>query len=284
MNYLPVALTWMEGFGIEISRYFVSAAIVFGVISTLGVWTTVIAKIRPDWPKPRQYFREAANSFRSLIVYFSVAVSMVLIVRQFPLPNFAPQVLTEFTLLGAIAMLLAHDAYFYWTHRALHHPRFFRFHAEHHRSLNPSPWAAYSFSTTEAAIQGAFLPLYACFVPVSDTLAAFFMTFQVVSNAIGHSGFEFYPRLLVSNRWTGWITGTTHHDMHHATFNTNYGLYFRIWDRLMGTEHPKFLAIFAHVRSPANARDGYALYLRPGANDTQSKGSENTADTRLESA
>lgn len=34
----------------------------------------------------------------------------------------------------------------------------------------------------------------------------------------------------------------THHDMHHANGNSNFGLYFTWWDRLMGTEHQDYVA------------------------------------------
>lgn len=34
----------------------------------------------------------------------------------------------------------------------------------------------------------------------------------------------------------------THHDMHHTSGNSNFGLYFTWWDRMMGTEHPQYLA------------------------------------------
>jgi lathosterol oxidase len=51
-------------------------------------------------------------------------------------------------------MLLLHDAWFYWTHRLMHHPKIFRHvHLVHHRSINPSPWAAYSFHPIEAVIE-----------------------------------------------------------------------------------------------------------------------------------
>jgi Delta7-sterol 5-desaturase len=32
------------------------------------------------------------------------------------------------------------------------------------------------------------------------------------------------------------MTSSTHHNMHHSKFNGNYGIHFRIWDRLFGTE------------------------------------------------
>jgi Delta7-sterol 5-desaturase len=34
----------------------------------------------------------------------------------------------------------------------------------------------------------------------------------------------------------GWLITATHHGMHHRRMQTNFGLHFRIWDRLMGTD------------------------------------------------
>lgn len=39
-------------------------------------------------------------------------------------------------------MIFLHDAYFYWAHRLMHHPKLFKiFHLVHHKSNNQSPWA-----------------------------------------------------------------------------------------------------------------------------------------------
>jgi Delta7-sterol 5-desaturase len=43
---------------------------------------------------------------------------------------------------SVLVATVAHDAYFYWTHRLLHwHPLFRLAHRVHHRSTNPTPWA-----------------------------------------------------------------------------------------------------------------------------------------------
>ena len=48
------------------------------------------------------------------------------------------------------AMILAHDAYFYWAHRAMHHRRLFAlFHRTHHLSRTPTPWAACASASAE---------------------------------------------------------------------------------------------------------------------------------------
>ncbi|MBA3838282.1 MAG: sterol desaturase family protein, partial [Zymomonas sp.] len=40
---------------------------------------------------------------------------------------------------------------------------------------------------------------------------------------------------------------TTHHDLHHTEGRYNFGLYFTWWDRLMGTEHPRYHERFEAV-------------------------------------
>jgi sterol desaturase/sphingolipid hydroxylase (fatty acid hydroxylase superfamily) len=57
-------------------------------------------------------------------------------------------------------LFFIHDTYFYWIHRLMHHPVLFRwFHLVHHRSTNPSPWAAYAFHPLEAFLEvGIFAP------------------------------------------------------------------------------------------------------------------------------
>ncbi len=129
----------------------------------------------------------------------------------------------------------------------------------HHRSHNPTPWSAYSFSTLEAAVQGAFIPLYLLVIPTDDAVVSAFIIFMITINAIGHCGYEIYPKWLVVGRWTGVMTSVTHHDLHHQTVRYNYGLYFRHWDRLMKTEHPRFEEIFRQVRSGQSKGRAYQL-------------------------
>ena len=60
----------------------------------------------------------------------------------------------------------------------------------------------------------------------------------------GHCGYEIYPRWFMKTP-LGWlINSVTHHAQHHETFRANYGLYFNVWDRLMGTNHPEYRTRF----------------------------------------
>lgn len=154
-------------------------------------------------------------------------------------------------------ILVVHDAYFYWTHRAMHHPKLFRyFHRTHHKSHTPTPWAAYAFDPGEAWVQAIFLPIYLLIVPTNGFVVVFFLIFMITRNVMGHAGYELHPRWWMSNPLTRFNNTTAHHDLHHETAHWNYGLYFTWWDRLMGTEHPdykkRFDAAWAQVPPKKN--------------------------------
>ena len=147
-------------------------------------------------------------------------------------------------------MILAHDAWFYWTHRLMHHPKIFRHvHLVHHRSANPSPWAAYSFHPIEAVIEAGIFVLIVFTIPAHGLALVAFLIYMITRNVLGHLGIEFVPKNFLNNRWLNWHTTTTHHDLHHKHFNHNYGLYFTWWDKWFGTEHPKYRETFEEVTS-----------------------------------
>lgn len=144
--------------------------------------------------------------------------------------------------------IMVHDTWFYWTHRLMHHRRLFRvFHRVHHESTNPSPWAAYCFAPLEALVQACIFPLLVFTVPMHPLAFLAFMIWQIVFNVLGHTGYEYFPRWLMRS-WLGKVLNTpTNHVQHHEKMRGNYGLYFNVWDRLMGTNHPDYEARFTEV-------------------------------------
>ena len=152
--------------------------------------------------------------------------------------------------LSLIIMILMHDTWFYWTHRLMHHPRIFRqVHLVHHRSTNPSPWAAYSFHPIEAVVEAGIFPLIVFTIPSHGLALMIFLVYMIVRNVLGHLGIELLPKGSLKIPFLDWHTTTTHHDLHHKDFNGNYGLYFTWWDRICGTEHPEYKERFEEVTS-----------------------------------
>lgn len=205
-------------------------------------------KIQKTTPQRRQILREIAWSLVSAVIFASVSLLAVFGLAEWSLNRLYFDVSEwgwPYLAASVLGMIVAHDAYFYWAHRLLHLRLMLRFtHRVHHRSRTPTPWTAYSFDPFEAVVQVAFGPLWVLLVPTHPLALLLWSIHMVLRNVIGHSGYEVFPRNWARNRWLGWVTAVTHHDLHHQNARWNFGLYFTWWDRLMGTEHPDYLANF----------------------------------------
>jgi len=139
--------------------------------------------------------------------------------------------------LSLFIYLFANDTFFYWTHRMMHHAKIYPImHRTHHKSKQPTPWAAFSFHPTEALLGSWLLPFMALFVPIHIGTALAVLMIMTVTSVLNHAGWEIFPKWWMQG-WGGQhIISATHHNMHHTKFHANYGLHFRFWDRLMGTD------------------------------------------------
>ena len=70
---------------------------------------------------------------------------------------------------------------------------------------------------------------------------------------MGHLGYEIFPRRMLQHPVFKWANTSTNHNMHHKYVKCNYGLYFNIWDRLMGTNHSKYEETFDEVTARRDA-------------------------------
>jgi lathosterol oxidase len=147
-------------------------------------------------------------------------------------------------------MFFLHDTWFYFIHRAMHHPWLFKHvHLIHHRSTNPSPWTAYAFHPLEAVLESAILPIIAFTLPVHVSAIIFFFLFQIAFNVYGHLGFEILPKGFHKSKLGKWMNTSTAHNLHHHKFNGNYGLYTLFWDRLFGTVREDYDTTYEQVTS-----------------------------------
>jgi sterol desaturase/sphingolipid hydroxylase (fatty acid hydroxylase superfamily) len=158
-----------------------------------------------------------------------------------------------------LALLVLQDAYFYWTHRLLHWRPLFRWiHATHHRSRNPSPWAAFAFHPLEAVMQAAIVPLAIVVMPLHPWAILGWLLAMTSINVLGHLGYELFPSGFVSRLPSGLFNTSTHHNMHHRLVGCNYGLYANWWDRMLGTNHARYAETFEAVASGRRRGDATA--------------------------
>lgn len=139
--------------------------------------------------------------------------------------------------LSVVVYLLLHDAWFYWTHRWMHRPAVYkRMHAVHHASRNPTAWAAMSFHPLESISGAILIPLLVLLIPIHYAALLIVLTVMTVMGVTNHMGWEIFPAWLVRGRPGQWLITASHHQRHHEKYLCNFGLYFRFWDRLCGTD------------------------------------------------
>jgi len=216
----------------DLSRFLIPAALLTLVVARLPAAWRARRTVRAIQPPSVQRRREFLNSMLTVVIFslnraliFALAQSGVLKVYADFAERGAP-----YAAASLLTVVVAHDGWFYWTHRLLHRPGIFRrMHQTHHRSVAPTPWAAYSCAPTEAVVQAIFLTAILLVLPLHPLVIFVFLLHMIVRNVLGHAGVELVPRTWLAGWWGRWLTTTLHHDMHHAHGRHNYGLYFTWW-------------------------------------------------------
>jgi lathosterol oxidase len=139
--------------------------------------------------------------------------------------------------LSVLLFLAAHDTWFYWTHRLMHRPWWFKTaHAVHHESRPPTAWAAMSFHPWEALTGAIVIPALVFAIPVHVAALGVVLAIMTIMGITNHMGWELFPRFVVNGKLGNWLITATHHQKHHEMYRGNYGLYFRFWDKICGTD------------------------------------------------
>lgn len=248
---------YADVFGSDLLRYVLGAGGTYLLINILLARRIAGQKIRPSDPPKGQIQREIIASLRTVLIFTAAGTSIV-----FGTMSGINMIYKDIATFGwtyfafsIVALIVLHDAWFYWTHRALHYPPLFRrFHRLHHRSHQPTPFTAYSFDIGEAVVNAIYLPLVLIVLPAHPLALFVFVSHMMLRNAVGHCGIEVFPANAKGQPVLDWLTSVTHHDLHHAHAGYNLGLYFSWWDRLMKTEHPQYLSEFARVAPRIRAR------------------------------
>jgi sterol desaturase/sphingolipid hydroxylase (fatty acid hydroxylase superfamily) len=245
-------------FGLNLVRYLLVAGAAFVLLHWLTPRRLQARRLGSGPVSLTQARRELLSSVLSIGIFALVGVGLYLLAqsgasRIYRDDRYGP----VWFVLSVPVMLILHDTYFYWTHRLMHwKPLFQRVHLLHHRSHDPSPLAAFAFHPLEALIEAGIAPLIALTLPVHRTAFFLFFTVSMLINVWGHLGFELGPRGFMRSRLLAWLFNTTtHHHQHHQKTKWNYGLYFNVWDRLMGTNHPGYEAAYEAITEGARVED-----------------------------
>lgn len=123
--------------------------------------------------------------------------------------------------------------HFYWVHRLLHVPFFYkRAHALHHRNVNVGPWSGISMHPLEHLLFYTNFLIH-LIVPSHPIHVLFHGYMQSVHPVFSHSGFD---QLVVRDAPRAKM-GDFFHQLHHRYFECNYGTVEMPWDRWFGSFH-----------------------------------------------
>lgn len=243
---------WVAFVGIIAIRYFLIAGTAYWLfysLNNLFVWAQSL-RTRPVLKKAIQ--QDVELSVVSAIIF---ALSAALIMSAYDsdmtkIYSAIDQYGKGYLVGSFMVVLFLQDAYFYFVHRAFHHPFLFKgFHWGHHRTGEPTPWTSFAFDPLEALVQAFFLVAIVFLLPLHFfTLIAVLLT-MTLWTVWNHLGFELLPRSF-PRHWLGkWLIGPTHHSIHHRKYRVHYGLYFTFWDRLLNTHDPNYEKEFMVERS-----------------------------------
>ena len=244
--------SWQDFLLLITLRYFILAGLVFLIWYVVLRKHIAYKKIQLKFPELKDYQREILFSLSSIFIFSLVPTVMLLT----PMRRYTQyyDLISDHSLLyfwfAFPVMFILHDAYFYLTHRLMHHPKLFKaFHLLHHKSTNPSPWAAFAFNPLEAMVEAGIFALLLVVMPLCRWHLFGFFLLQMLYNIYGHLGWELYPKGF-HKHWVGkWINTSVSHNQHHKYFKGNYSLYFLWWDRIFGTLRSDYGESFDEVKS-----------------------------------
>lgn len=242
-------LVWFKVYVIVALRYLFFASLVFFPCYFWFKNSIAWRRIQAKFPKRKDYVREIGYSMLTFVIFAFTGLLIFIFKEHTQLyAEIGERSIWWFFASIGLALVI-HDAYFYWTHRLMHHPALFKtFHLVHHKSTNPTPWASFAFHPSEAVIESGIVLILAFALPMNTWALLIFLVIMTMENVMGHLGYEFFPQWLTQSKLGYWLNTSTNHNMHHKYFEGNYGLYFRWWDLWMGTTHPKYYSTLKEIQ------------------------------------
>lgn len=162
------------------------------------------------------------------------------------------------TVLTFALMFVWFEVWFYATHRALHHPKLYFLHAQHHVARVTHPLTALSFGLVE---RGLLLVGVLGFAAVASRVVPFvlpglaaYLVLNLTLNVLAHLNVELMPASYGRSWPSRLFISTTFHAMHHARFTNHYGLFTTVLDRTFSTVWEDY----PEVHARAATRNGLA--------------------------
>ena len=93
-----------------------------------------------------------------------------------------------------------------------------------------------SFHPWESIIGAVLVPALVLLIPIHYGALLVVLMIMTIMGVTNHMGWELFPNSLVRGSAGHWLITASHHQRHHEKHLCNFGLYFRLWDRVCGTD------------------------------------------------
>jgi sterol desaturase/sphingolipid hydroxylase (fatty acid hydroxylase superfamily) len=257
-DWQDVLYSYLKTYGAITGRYILFAGVLYVIFYVWKRRDWFRFKIQQKFPKDKDIWREVGYSLLSMAIFAVVGVGIHLLTKAGytqVYKDFGAHSVGYF-IFSVVVFIVLHDAYFYWTHRFMHIKALYPYvHLIHHKSHNPTPWAAFAFHPLEALVEVGIVPIMVLIMPIHPFAILAWVLYMTTMNVLGHLGFELFPDGFASGKITKWHNTSTHHNMHHKFTTSNYGLYFNFWDRVMGTNHARYESEYDVVRERTKQRE-----------------------------
>jgi len=249
-------------FIIILMRYAIIAFLAYLIFYVIKRRAWQYRRIQFRFPAANDYAREIGYSLLTAVIF--TVVGYLTFMTPFREVTHIYTSIADYGIgyfiVSIILLLLLHDTYFYWTHRAMHHRAVFNWaHHTHHKSTNPSPWAAMAFHPLEATVEALYVTLANLIFPMHPLADFIFLLIMMTYNVYGHLGYELYPKGFAQSAVGKWINTSVNHNQHHQYFKGNYGLYFLWWDRWMGTLRDDYDQAFSRATSSSKVQGSVTI-------------------------
>ena len=180
--------------------------------------------------KPDQLKREWRQSFHSILI-FGIGMIVPWGLLQLGWARLEPDAGPWRIAIEIVVLLIWNDVHFWINHRLLHTRRLVRYHGDHHRSVVTTPWSTYSFHPIEALMLGNIILLPMLVHDFYFWSLASVPVLSLILNLIGHSNYDFFPRVSDTHP----LAASRRHHLHHARPAGNYGFALAFMDQIMRT-------------------------------------------------
>jgi lathosterol oxidase len=234
-------------------RYLLMTGAYYSIVSVWFKRNTNQFKINPSRASNTDMRNEIFWALLNNVNFFFMGVGVYFLYRHgllkiyFDIHEVGGKLGWLYAILIVPVVLILHDAYFFWSHYLMHRTPLKKYshHHVHHQFHNISPWAAFSVHPAEGFIEVLVRPLILMTIPLHPYSIIAFAIITFGLNIIGHSGYEFFPEGYPSSPLTRLNSCATFHYIHHKHSGYHFGLFLTFWDRLMGTMHPEYEALYS---------------------------------------